>query len=173
MNTTKRPTWREPMVWLMLGLPLAAVIASIALVVTAVRTDGNDRVRDEVTTSAQIQQAELGPDARAQSLGLAGVLRVTPTGVELLPVSGDFARNAPLELVLAHPTQAARDRHVRLQPSELGWRGAIAFDAGHDWLLEVAPADHAWRVRGRLRGGEHAVHLAPALTAATPADPGG
>ena len=23
MNTTKRPTWREPMVWLMLGLPLA------------------------------------------------------------------------------------------------------------------------------------------------------
>jgi hypothetical protein len=172
MNTTKRPAWREPMVWLMLALPLAAVIASIALIVTAVRTDDNDSVRDEVTTSAQVQQAQLGPDARAQSLGLAGVLRLTATGVELLPVTGNFERNAPLELVLAHPTLAARDRHVRLQPSELGWRGAIAFDLGHDGVVEVTPADRAWRVRGRLRSGERAVHLAPALVDPTPADPG-
>jgi uncharacterized protein len=169
--TRTASAWREPMVWLMIGLPLAAVLASVSLVVTAVRTDNNDSVRDDVRHTAQIQTVELGPDARAQVLALSAVLRVGASGVDVLPVAGDFARNAPLELVLAHPTEAARDRHLQLRPTELGWHAATAPDVAHDWLLEIAPADHAWRLRGRLRSGEHAAHLAPALGVAV--DPGG
>lgn len=163
--------WREPMVWLMIGLPLAAVLASVSLVVTAVRTDNNDSVRDDVQHTAQIQTVELGPDARAQSLALSAVLRVSGGGLDVLPVAGDFDRNAPLELVLAHPTEAARDRHLQLRPTELGWHVATALDIDHDWLLDIAPPNHAWRLRGRLRSGEHAAHLAPALGVAV--DPGG
>jgi hypothetical protein len=171
LSTRTASAWREPMVWLMVGLPLAAVIASISLVVTAVRTDNNDSVRDDVRRTAQIQTVELGPDARAQALALSAVLRVGGGGFDVLPVAGDFDRNAPLELVLAHPTEAARDLHLQLRPTELGWHGAIAPDLSHDWLLDIAPADHAWRLRGRLRSGEHAAHLAPALGVAV--DPGG
>jgi len=160
--------WREPMVWLMVGLPLAAVIASVSLVVTAVRTDNNDSVRDDVQHTAQIQTVELGPDARAQALALSAVLRVGDSGIDVLPVGGNFDRNAPLQLVLAHPTDAARDRHLQLRPTELGWHGAAALDIGHDWLLELSPADHAWRLRGRLHAREHAARLAPALGASVP-----
>ena len=160
--------WREPMVWLMVGLPLAAVIASIALVVTAVRTDHNDSVRDDVQHTAQIQTVELGPDARAQALALSAVLRVDTDGIDVLPVGGDFDRNAPLELVLAHPTDAAQDRHLPLRPTELGWHGAGAPGVGHDWLLELTAADHAWRLRGRLHAHEHATRLAPALGTSVP-----
>ena len=169
--TRTTSAWREPMVWLMIGLPLAAVLASVSLVVTAVRTDNNDSVRDDVQRTAQIQTVELGPDARAQALALSAVLRVGGGGLDVLPVAGDFDRNAPLELVLAHPTDAARDRRLRLQPTELGWHVATTPGIDHDWLLDIAPADHAWRLRGRLRSGEHAAHLAPALGVAV--DPGG
>ena len=172
MNSTRSASpWREPMVWLMVGLPLAAVIASVSLVVTAVRTDNNDSVLDDVQRTAQIQTVELGPDARAQALALSAVLRVGGGGLDVLPVAGNFDRNAPLELVLAHPTEAARDRRLRLQPTELGWHASTAPAIDHDWLLDIAPANHAWRLRGRLRSGEHAAYLAPALGVAV--DPGG
>ena len=169
--TRTTSAWREPMVWLMIGLPLAAVLASVSLVVTAVRTDNNDSVLDNVQRTAQIQTVELGPDARAQALALSAVLRVGGGGLDVLPVAGNFDRNAPLELVLAHPTEAARDRRLRLQPTELGWHAATAPAIDHDWLLDIAPTNHAWRLRGRLRSGEHAAYLAPALGVAV--DPGG
>ena len=61
----ERPFLREPMVWLMLGLPLASVVAGVGLLVAAVRSGGADEVTDVVQGTAQIQVSTLGPDARA------------------------------------------------------------------------------------------------------------
>lgn len=161
---TRRHPMREPMVWLMLGLPAVAVLAGIALVVIAVRSGSSDAVIDTVQRTAQIQTTELGPDERAQALKLSAVMRVAKGDtIELLPVSGDFARNESLTLVLSHPSQAAQDRRVELKPSELGWRGELAVDPSHDWLLQLAPADAQWRLKGRLHAQELAARLGPAL----------
>lgn len=159
----ERPALREPMVWLMIGLPAASVIAGIALVVTAVRSGGADTVHDEVRRTAQIQVAELGPDALAESMKLSAVLRLEAAAIDVLPVTGEFGRDRPLTLILSHPTDASQDRQLILRPSALGWRITGDLGTSHDWIAQLAPADGRWRVRGRLKAGQRAAHLGPAL----------
>ena len=158
------PAWRQPMVWLMAGLPLAAVAAGLATLWIAIGSSGNnDVVPEKVTRSAQVQQADLGPDERARQLGLSLVLRLRGGRIELLPATGAFDRARPLQVALLHPTQAAQDRRIALAPDALGWGAAMPVDAAHDWRVEATPADGAWRLRGRLHAGEQATRLGPAL----------
>lgn len=161
---------RNPAMWLVIGLPVASVVAGVGLVVLAVRSGGNDAVIDTVQRTAQIQTTELGPDAQAGSLQLSAVLRVDDKRrtLELLPVAGGFAdgrvpRDQTLTLRLSHPSQAALDRTVQLHPGELGWRADAELPHDHDWLVQLAPADGRWRIRGRLVSGQQAAHLGPAL----------
>lgn len=163
--TDKRPFWREPAMWLVIGLPLASVVAGVGLVVTAVRSGGADVVTDDVRRVAQIQTADLGPDERAAQLGLSAVVSLHEGYVDVIPTTGEFVRNAPLRLTLAHPAQAAEDRHVDLLPGSLGWRAQADVDGSHDWLLQLAPADGHWRLRARLPRQQRAARLAPSLQA--------
>ncbi len=157
---------REPMMWLVIGLPLAAVVAGIAVVVIATRSGGSDQVIDTVQRTAQVQVSDLGPDERAGAMKLSAVLRIGTGGmVELLPVSGDFHRDEPLTLGLSHPSDASRDGTLPLLPSEMGWRATTELAQDHDWLLRVTPVDGQWRLRGRLPAKQQAAHLGPALDA--------
>ena len=168
--------WRNPMVWLMVGFPLAAVVAGTATLVIAIRAGGNDASTDDVRRTAQIQTTELGPDERAAALKLSAVLSVHNTdgeaALELLPATGAFVaapeesgkiRAQPLRLLLQHPTRAEEDRELRLLPTATGWRVGHALDLGHDWRLQVMPEGGAWRLRARLPAGQRGVLLAPAV----------
>lgn len=159
---------RNPVMWLVIGLPVLSIVAGVGLVVISVRSGGDDAVIDTVQRTAQIQTTELGPDERAQSMKLSAVMHVDAKGLELLPVGGAFSsgevpRDVPLTLVLSHPSDATLDRSVELRPSELGWHADLALPLDHDWLLQLAPADTRWRLRGRLIAGQGAAHLGPAL----------
>lgn len=99
---------RNPVMWLVIGLPLLSIVAGVGLVVVALRSGGDDAVIDTVQRTAQIQTTELGPDERARSMTLSAVLHVDAKGVDLLPVGGGFAngdvpRDAPLSVALSHP----------------------------------------------------------------------
>ena len=155
------------MVWLVVALPLASVVAGIALLVIAARSGGTDAVADPVQRTAQIQVTDLGPDARARQLQLTAILRTDANLVEVLPVTGAFQRDAPLRLALHHPARADADRELLLQPTEQGWRAAATLDGSHDWNARVAPVGGAWRLQGRLPIGQRAAHLQSSL-----ADPG-
>ena len=160
----KRPFWREPMVWLVAGLPFASIVASIILITVAVRTGGADTVTDDVKRVAQIQTVDLGPDQRAAEGKLSVVLRVDEKGIEVIPVTGTFDRTEKLQLSLLHPSQAEQDRQLALPPGGLGWRlDGIEVDPSHDWKLELASAQDRWRIKGRLPKHELAARLAPAL----------
>ena len=52
--TSHRPFWREPMVWLVFGLPLFAVVASLLLVFAAVRSSGNDALVEPAQQTAPL-----------------------------------------------------------------------------------------------------------------------
>ena len=158
-----RPAHREPLVWLVWGLPAASVVAGLLLVFTAIRSGGADEVTDKVQRHAQIQVSELGPDARASTMKIAVILRIGPQSIDVLPVSGDVPRSKPLVLSLNHPTDAARDRNVVLLPTGEGWSVAAKTDTDHDWIARLGPADGAWRVLGRVHIGGHAVRLGSAL----------
>ena len=160
--TTQRPAWREPMVWLTAGLPVASVVAGLLLVVTAVRAGGADEVDAPVQRRAQIQLSELGPDEAAQRLQLAALVRLDPDAVEVLPVSGTLPRASQLVLTLSHPTDATQDRRIELAPGANGWRAPATVPVDHDWLVRVSPADGHWRVVGRMVRGAP-TRLGPAL----------
>lgn len=160
----RRPAWREPMVWLVAGLPLASVVAGIALLITASRSGSTDAVADPVQRTAQIQVADLGPDARAQQLHLTAIVRTDANLIEVLPVSGEFKHDAPLRIALHHPTRAESDRVLLLLPGEPGWRAVAMINAAHDWNVQLSPEDGSWRLQGRLPKGQRAAHLKPALT---------
>lgn len=174
--------WRNPMVWLMVGFPLAAVVAGTATLVIAIRAGGNDANPDDVRRTAQIQTTELGPDERAATLKLSAVFSVHNSegaaALELLPATGAFAgasdesrklRAQPLRLLLQHPTRAEEDRELRLLPTATGWRVEHALDISHDWRLLVMPEGGAWRLRARLPAGQRGVLLAPAVGEMEPA----
>ncbi len=160
---TPRPAHREPMVWLVWGLPAASVVAGVLLVVTAVRNGGADEVTDKVQRRAQIQVSELGPDQRASAMKVVVILHIGPDSIDVLPVSGDLPRTQPLVLNLNHPTDSTRDQRLVLLPSAQGWSVPAKTDINHDWIARLGPADGAWRVLGRVQTGGSAVRLGSAL----------
>ncbi len=159
----QRPAWREPMVWLIAILPLFALAGGIAMIYVAGGSGGNDAVADPVKRTAQVQVADLGPDAQARRLGLSAIVRIDRNLVEVLPVTGTFDRTATLRIAFQHPVRAAADRSLLLRPSALGWRSAAAIEGGHDWNVELSAQDGRWRLQGRLPKRQRAAHLKPAL----------
>ena len=160
-----RSAWREPMVWLVFGLPAFAVVASFVLLSQALRGGPDDEVIDTVHHTAQMQVADLAPEAEAARLGLSATLLASDGALAVVPVSGPFDRGTTLQLTLAHPADDDHDRREPLRPTEQGWEGAaIAIDA-NDWIIRLESANGRWRLRGRLPRGQHAVLLTPAQPA--------
>ena len=162
---TPESPWRQPIVWLVVLLVAAAVAGGVVMVRVAGSGGPMDAVPDAVQRTGPAQQADLCPDARAARRQLSAIVRIDAKSgaVEVLPVTGDFERAQPLQLQLHHPLQAAGDLSLLLSPTELGWRAKTTFDRGHDWNLQLGPADGAWRLRGRLPRGQLAARVHPAI----------
>ncbi len=163
-----RPARKEPMVWLVFLLPAMSVVASIALLVAASRSSGNnDVVADKVQRTGQIQVADIGPDARALELKLGAVLQSEDGMLRVFPAGGDFLRSQPLQLRLLHPNRQDADVGLTMRPDDLGWHVEHTPDSSHDWNVQLSDgggtADGGWRLRGRLTRGQRATHLGPAL----------
>ncbi len=177
MDNKRRHPLREPMVWLVIALPLAAVIASIWLVVLSMRGGSIDSVADDVQRTGQIQTTDLDPDARASQLKISAVLQSEDGMLRVFPASGEFRRGEPLQLKLLHPYEQDADALLTLAPDDLGWHVKFSADPSHDWNLQLSDAivgsdanvartsktNSSWRLRGRLPKGQHATHLGPAL----------
>lgn len=132
MDKPKQPFWKTPIMWLVIALPLASVIAGVTLVIVASRSGGTDVVTEDVRRVSQIQTTDLGPDARARNLGLSAVLRADEGVLEVIPATGEFDRAAPLRLVLQHPSRGSEDLSFDLPPTETGWRLQRELDHDHD-----------------------------------------
>lgn len=166
--STDKPMQRNPVLWLIVGLPALVIVAGLATLYIAISHGGSDAIPDEVRRTAQIQTAELGPDQRAAELKLSAVFSVQKDHLEVLPATGPLVddkamRAQPLRLLLAHPTDGAKDIELKLLPTAAGWRVDHALDAGHDWRIQVQPEGTAWRLHGRLPAGQRGVLLTPAL----------
>ncbi|QIL20287.1 FixH family protein [Thermomonas sp. HDW16] len=158
--------WRQPIVWLMVALVGAAVIGSVWLLKVAANGDSIDAVPDKVQRTGQTQQTDLGPDAVAAQRKLGAIVRIDDEHgfVEVLPVSGELDRAAPLKLSLHHPTRAEQDVVLELAATDTGWRVDAKPAIDHDWLLQLKPADgEAWRLRGRMPRGQLAAQLRPSV----------
>ena len=163
MNTFVAPrrAWREPMVWLVAGLPLLGVVAGIAIVVAALRSGGADALSDGVRRSAQVQVENTAADEEALRRGLAAQLRIDAGVIEVSLRRGPGDAPA-LRLRLLHPGVAARDRELLLPRSGDGrWRAPAGDLAAHAWNLRLEPTGAQWRLAGRLDAGATQADLQP------------
>lgn len=151
------------MVWLITVIPLASVAATVALVTVAGGPGATDDIAEPVHRTAQVQVADLSADARARALGLRARVERDGTGLRVRLLSGSLDARVPLQLALRHPTLAARDQVLVLDPVAGGWRARTTADLGHDWNLQLAPRDGRWRVQGRWQAREGDAVLQPAL----------
>ncbi len=154
--------YREPMMWLVIGIPAVMVAASLVLVVIAVRVGADESLPVDVRRTAQIQQEDLRADRAAIDLGLRGSLVIDPaTGavsVRLAPLPDDVAT---LDLALIHPGRAAQDQHLALVRSGERFLGRVPLPLPAVWSVQVSAGDGAWRVAGRYERGQVETPLAP------------
>ena len=154
--------WRQPMMWLVVGLPAITVIALVTLVIMAAGPGSTDTIDTSVKRTAQIQTADLGADEAAARLRLAALLRVDGTALEILPLHAGFDAGQPLRLTMRHPARSDLDREFQLRPAGGGWRAEAAdLPLDHDWTLELQPADGRWRLKGRLTKGQLSARVQP------------
>ena len=162
-----RPWHREPMVWLVLGLPALVVAAGIATLVIAIRAGGTDAWPAQVQRTAQVQVEDLSADRAAIAMGLAGALRIDPaTGAVQVRLDGVPPGTLQVTLDLIHPARAEGDAQLNLVRSGNVFLGRIEGPATGVWMVQVRDPEGAWRVAGRFEPGVAEVALAPALSEA-------
>ncbi len=147
---SKRPWWREPMVWLIAGLPLAAVVAGITTVVIASR-NADSLVKEGYVKEGMTVQGTQEQDRAATRLGLAAHLGSEAGTLTLGMQSGNRAIQWPslLLMTLAHPTDAAQDASLVLKHTGQGlYSGALPdLPPGRRQLI-VESHEQGWRLKG-------------------------
>ncbi len=160
-DSRARRAWREPLFWLVAGLPALGVVAGIGVVVAAVKSGGSDALTSDVRRTAQIQVEDTRADEEALRRGLSARLAFDNDGGIDLQLRGAAEADA-LRLRLLHPARAEFDRQTTLQRAADGtWHAHLDGLADHAWTLRLESADHAWRLAGRLPAGVREAELAP------------
>ncbi|MHA6205195.1 hypothetical protein ACXU4B_12285 [Dyella soli] len=159
MNTT-RSAWREPMVWMLVGLPLASVAIGFALLFAAVHPGREDmETVGRVTRVGKllVSAEAAAPATEVDTQGV--VLRTRGDMLEVLPMDGDFPRGGKLILTLSDASGGGHTFH--LSPSELGWRGVGSLEGDRDWTVQLAPDNATWRLHGRWMPRARSTRLMP------------
>jgi len=147
----KRPWYREPWVWLIIALPMTAVIASMFTIYKAVST-ADGLVVDDYYKRGKAINRYLARDAAALRYQLkAGIdFDLRDNRVQIRLESAAVALPATLTFSLLHPTQAGYDQVLVLQHGGDGvYEGAIDEVGRGNWYLQLEADD--WRLSGSMR----------------------
>lgn len=148
------PWYREPLVWMVLAIPAAAVIMGAVMLVLANATwDG--LVADDYYQQGMEINRSLARDAEAARLGLrASVTFPVPGVIEVRIASTHGAKSASgggeLNLLFAHAARAGADAHVPLIGDADGvWRGTLPVLPAGKWY--VALGNEQWRLAAPMQ----------------------
>lgn len=142
--------WKEPMLWLIIGLPACAVVgAVITLWFATDKPDApvSDGHRKEGLALYQSSQRE----QRAAALGLSAHLQMSGTHTLTLDLHGRLETPpGHLSIQLIHPTDPGQDTRLMLDYAGEGhYRATLPpLPAGKRRVI-VEPADQDWRLIGR------------------------
>lgn len=156
--TEKRSWYREPWVWLLIALPMAAVIAGMFTIYLAV-TSSDGLVVDDYYKRGKAINLDLARDQAAANYKLEAVLRIDSQNgqVTVTLISRDHLQPEHVRLLLLHPTRAGYDQNVLLKPAGEGiYRGTLSPVASANWHVQLAADD--WRLAGRMELPQAAPH---------------
>jgi hypothetical protein len=147
----KLPWYRELWVWLLIALPLTAVIGSMITIYLAVST-ADGLVVDDYYKRGKAINMDLARDAAAARYQLKASidldLRDNYMRLQLENSAADFPET--LTFSLLHPTQAGYDQVITLQHVGDGvYSGRIGETARGKWYLQLEADD--WRLSGSMQ----------------------
>ena len=144
-----RTWWREPMVWLIGGLPLTAVVAGIATVFIAFHKPDSLVVEGHIKQGMAVTETESIANVRASELGLRAELVVRDAQIGVVLKGSLDPLPSGLRLALIHPTLSDQDVTLLLAHADgSNYVGTLpaAVTGKRKYVLE--PEDHAWRIVG-------------------------
>jgi len=151
MRDESASSWkREPWVWLLIAIPLSAVVMGGVMVTLAIHSWSGLVVDDYYQQGKQINRV-LARDLRARELGLAADLRLEPGGAVEIRFAPQV-RSVPgerIELALVHATRPGLDRRLLFEASgRLLLRADLALRGEGRWNVYLQTPD--WRLTGSL-----------------------
>jgi hypothetical protein len=149
-HTSSRPWWKEPMVWLIAGLPATAVVASFTTYFIAAHDPDSLVKADYRKEGFAVVAPASDADKTAAALGLSARL-MTRNGRMELVLRGHLAdKPKQLALSIVHPTREKQDIHIVLEhSSELSYIGPAADMGSGKRILVLEPTDRTWRITGQ------------------------
>lgn len=164
-DSKSAPWYREPFVWLLIALPLTAVIASFITLGLAISSD-DGVVEDDYYRRGKEINLVLARDQAAAAHGLQGRVELDAAGNRLqirLSASAPGAIPDNVEVKFLHATRSGIDRTLILPRRSDGlFQAPLPELAQGHWNVQLAAQD--WRLVGSLRlPGEHGFDLRPSL----------
>lgn len=146
---------KNPVFWVMIGIPAFAVVASMLMIFEAVRSKDPELPTEYAVEGAALD-AEFAATERAHRAGVVLTLEYGTPGRLRIRASASDASALPRELAVhfTHMTQPALDRHIVLQRgAENSYSAEFQPLERGRWLLQIdgKPASgEVWQLRKRM-----------------------
>ncbi len=152
--TTNQPVrwYRVPFVWLLIALPLTAVVAGFTTLWLAIQSD-DGVVEDDYYRQGKEINRVLARDQAAAKLGLESTLEIDAAHQQLalrLRARPEAILPPAVEIRFLHATRAGLDRSLIVSRNGDGsYRAPLPQLAPGHWNVQLAAND--WRLTGSLR----------------------
>jgi hypothetical protein len=142
-----RPPWKEPLVWLVFGIPALTIPAGLVTWwIAAQRADSN--VAEDWYKRGMTVNRSLERESRAAAMGLTA--RITLTGDHDLRIrlTANVALPDTVSVLLTHPVRAEQDRRLSLDRQVDGSYRIVSPLVGKgNWGVAIEAQD--WRLAAR------------------------
>lgn len=153
MAMHERSVWyREPLVWMLILIPLTAVIGGIATLILAVQSDDGLVADDYYWRGKQINRVLSRDQAAATKAINADLSFDFGRGVVRAELRARDGVNLPntVHFALLHATRAGLDRVLELNRTPQGsYHGLLPVLASGRWYVQIEAED--WRLTGAMR----------------------
>ncbi len=147
-----REWYRQPMVWLLIAIPLSAVLMGVTIIILAVVSNDGMVADDYYRRGMEINQS-LARDRIAARYGLRAVVKLDTDGKAIhATLRADNVLRFPdsVQLTLSHATQSGLDRSIRLiQTAGRVYQAGLPELPVGRWYVQLHARD--WRLNGVLQ----------------------
>lgn len=147
MTQLQRPWYKEPYVWMLIGIPLTSVIVGSFFITLSIQNK-DTLVRDNYYKDGLAYNQELQWDKKAKSLDIRLELTITGNDLRINILNSRQVPPDTLKVTLGHPTIPEKDResHVQLTQDKSYIGFVDATEDGRYYLL-IESAEQEWRIR--------------------------
>ena len=152
--------YRQPMVWMIIAIPLSAVImGGVMLSLSISSFDG--LVADDYYKKGKEINRVLERDSYARAYDLSATVTISPSGEVLAEIKHEpgLLRPDQVELKLLHRTRSGLDKTVSLEAfGSQHYRGNVESLVASHWLVQLETDN--WRITGQATlPGDQSIHL--------------